>query len=236
MTGFVTKKIGRRRTLGSILKTARTKADLSLEQAEGLTKIRLKYLVALEEGNYRDLPAEAYNVGFVRVYAETLKLNPEKIVSLYRQERSIDRFTTTAESGHFVPKRLGDWRFLVTPKVLAISGMILLFGSVASYIGFQLNQFTKPPSLEISNVPSEFTSDKDSVQLAGRTTSGAAVFMNAEPIFVTADGQFTQEVQLSPGVNEIVVLAKNRAEKEFRQTVKVLYRPNLAKADQSGTN
>jgi len=227
--GFVTKKIGKKkRSLGSILKAARTKSGYSLEQAEAETKISAKYLRALEDGQYSQMPAEAYNVGYVRCYAEFLGLNPERIVQLYRLERS-DHNLTPQEMRQLRPKRVGDWSFLITPKLLGILGMIAVFGTVSGYIVFQVKKFAQPPTLEITNVPTEFTSDKDTVVLEGSTVQGAVVSMNSEPIFVTADGTFSQDVQLSPGLNQILVQAKNRAEKESRLTVKVLYKPDIAR-------
>jgi hypothetical protein len=55
--------------------------------------------------------------------------------------------------------------------------------------------------------------------------------MNNEPISVSSSGQFSQEVQLSPGLNQIVVMARNRAQKESRTVVKVLYKQDVAKVD-----
>jgi hypothetical protein len=78
-------------------------------------------------------------------------------------------------------------------------------------------------------VPAEFTSDKDQITLEGSTSGGAILTVNTEPVFVTADGHFSQSIQLNPGINEIVLQAKNRAEKIAFKTVKVLYNPNLAK-------
>lgn len=229
--GFVTKKIGKKkRPLGAILKTARTKAGYSLEQAESETKISVKYLRALEDGQYNQMPAEAYNVGYVRCYAEFLGLNPERVVQLYRLERS-EHNLTPLEMSQLRPKRVGDWSFLITPKLLGILGMIAVFGTVSGYIVFQIKKFAEPPALEITNVPSEFTSDKDTVVLEGTTAHGAVVSMNSEPIFVTTDGTFSQDVQLSPGLNEILVQSKNRADKESRLTVRVLYKPDIARGD-----
>lgn len=229
--GFVTKKIGnRRRSLGAILKTARTKAGLTVEQAEEQTKVSAKYLLALEDGRYGQMPAEAYNVGYVRCYAEFLGLSPERVVQLYRLERS-EHNLTPLEMSQLRPKRVGDWSFLITPKLLGILGMIAVFGTVSGYIVFQIKKFAEPPTLEITNVPSEFTSDKDTVVLEGTTAQGAVVSMNSEPIFVTTDGTFSQDVQLSPGLNQILVQAKNRADKESRLMVKVLYKPDIARGD-----
>lgn len=231
MAAFVTKKIrkGRTRSLSSILKAARTKANLTIEQVEAQTCIAAKHLLALEEGAYHLLPAEAYNIGFVRTYAKLLKLDPEKIVDMYRAERSQARFTDAASSVQLRPRRVGDWTFLITPTVLAIVGMIVMFGSIATYIYVQVRKFAEPPSLSL-NVPGEFTSSRDTVTIEGRTTEGSIVSMNTEPIIVSSGGQFAQDVQLSPGVNQIVVLAKNRAQKESRQVVRVLYKQDVAKA------
>lgn len=229
MTGFVTKKIhtSKSRTLGSIFRSARTKADISLEQAEVETRIRLKYLEALESGDYQSLPAEAYNVGFVRCYAEFLHLNPEKIIRLYREERSQKRLLP-ARSANFAPAKVSDWRFLITPRVIGIMGAVLVFGGILSYIVLQLKQFTRPPEILLSGVSEEFTTSKDTVSLSGSTTEGSVIFMNNEPVLVSPGGEFNQEVQLSPGVNQVVIAAKNRAGNERQKVIKVLYNPNLA--------
>lgn len=229
--GFVTKKIGRKkRALGAILKTARTKSGYTIEQVEHETKVTAKYLRALEAGQYGQMPADAYNIGYVRCYAEFLKLNPERIIQLYRLERSEQNLAPAMVSTpQLRPRRVGDWSFLVTPKLLGIVGMLLVFGSVSGYIVYQVRKFAEPPRLQVTNVPTEFTSDRDTVVLEGRTSEGATVSMNSEPIFVTATGDFSQDVQLSPGLNQIVIQSKNRADKESRLTVKVLYQQDLAR-------
>lgn len=232
MHGFST-RVNRHRSLGSILKGARAKLGLSLDEAQELTRVPARYLQALEEGQYDVLPAEAYNIGFVRSYAEALHLKPSKVIASYKEERSEMRIGGGSASFGF--RRVSDWQFLVTPKLLGAVGMVLLFGSVIFYIGVQVKQFAEPPQLVITNVPSEFTSAKDLVKLVGSSTVGSTVLINGEPILVSSDGSFAQDVRLTPGVNEITVLAKNRIDKVSERTVKVLYSADLAKADQSGT-
>lgn len=230
MTGFVTKKISRAKTLGQVLKAARSKRELSIEDAESGTKICQRYLTALEDGRFETLPAEAYNIGFVRTYATFLKLDPEKIVQLYREERSHYRLQPTDRPLAFSPQRAREWKFLITPKTFAALGTIILFGSLAAYIGLQLNKFAQPPTLELLSGATEFTSTKDTVKIVGKTSDGATLTMNAEPISVGTEGTFTQEVQLSPGINEFTLSAKNRVQKESKLVVKVLFNPDLAKA------
>jgi cytoskeleton protein RodZ len=73
-------------TVGEILREARRKKGITLEQAQAATRIRLKYLQALEEDDYAVLPGPVYARGFLRNYAAYLGLIPEEIVDLYRQQ------------------------------------------------------------------------------------------------------------------------------------------------------
>ncbi|HSX41818.1 MAG TPA: helix-turn-helix domain-containing protein [Candidatus Saccharimonadales bacterium] len=236
MTGFVTKKISRQRSLGANFKAARTKLEWTLEQAEVETKICAKYLQALEDGNYALLPAEAYNIGYVRGYARELKLDQEKSVQAYREERSREHFSPTAKPTLISPNRARNNHFFVTPKLIGAVVALVLFGGMVTYVALQLRAFSQPPMLVISNVPSELTSTKDTVALQGKTTAGAVVAINAEPILVAADGSFNQTISLAPGVNQITIKATSRAQQASQKTISVLYnQQGLASLPQSGT-
>ena len=64
--------------LGERLRQAREAKGISLEQAEEGTKIRRRFLEALEAEDYGQLPGEAYVRGFLRNYAYFLGLNPDE--------------------------------------------------------------------------------------------------------------------------------------------------------------
>lgn len=69
--------------LGNLLREAREKKSLSLEQVEADTRIRYKFLVALENEDYGALPAPAYVKGFLKTYAAYLGLDPQQVLALY---------------------------------------------------------------------------------------------------------------------------------------------------------
>jgi cytoskeletal protein RodZ len=233
MTGFITKKLSSRtRSLGAILKAARTKAQVTIEEAEKRTKICAKYLVALEAGNYAALPAEAYNIGFVRGYAQFLKLNPDKIVRLYREERSNQRLSSHHPDLLLQPRRMSDWRFLITPRLIAIVSGVIIFGAMISYIFGQLRAFASPPPLELST-PADFTSTQDTVTVKGHTATGSLVTMNAQPINVADDGTFSEPIQLAPGLNHILVQARSRSDKVTQVPLNILYDKGVAQLPQS---
>jgi cytoskeleton protein RodZ len=71
--------------LGPWLREARQARGLSLKQVEAETRIRIKFLAALEEGNYTDLPAEVYAKGFLRNYALFLGLDPVEALEKYKK-------------------------------------------------------------------------------------------------------------------------------------------------------
>lgn len=70
--------------LGTLLKRARTERGMSLEQLQDITKIRKRYLEAIEEGDYGVLPGNFYARAFIKSYAEAVGLNPDEVVRMYR--------------------------------------------------------------------------------------------------------------------------------------------------------
>ncbi|SFI51962.1 protein of unknown function [Paenibacillus sp. UNC496MF] len=72
--------------LGALLKKAREQRSLSLDDIQDLTKIRKRYLEAIEEGNYSVLPGSFYVRAFVKNYAESVGLDAEEVLRLYNKE------------------------------------------------------------------------------------------------------------------------------------------------------
>jgi cytoskeleton protein RodZ len=69
--------------IGNSLREARVRRGTDFAQAELATKIRGKYLRALEEEHFEVLPAETYVKGFLRTYAEYLGLDGQLYVDEY---------------------------------------------------------------------------------------------------------------------------------------------------------
>jgi cytoskeleton protein RodZ len=72
--------------LGTWLQDTREAQDLSLEEVEAQTRIRRRFLQALEEGEYDVLPGEVYVRGFLRNYALYLGLDPQEVRRRYRKD------------------------------------------------------------------------------------------------------------------------------------------------------
>src|SRR5205085_1717544 len=83
------------------LTMARERKGVDLVRAERDTKIRVRYLSALEQGDYRDLPGAVYTKGFLRNYAIYLGLDPEDVLRQWRRERG----EATAPEPAIIPPR-----------------------------------------------------------------------------------------------------------------------------------
>ena len=69
--------------IGSSLREARERRGLSYAEIEHATKIRSRYLRALEEEEFTALPSDAYIRGFLRTYADYLGLDGDVYVEEY---------------------------------------------------------------------------------------------------------------------------------------------------------
>ena len=69
--------------IGNSLREARERQGLGYPEIELATKIRAKYIRALEEEDFTAIPGDAYIRGFLRTYADYLGLDPDVYVDEY---------------------------------------------------------------------------------------------------------------------------------------------------------
>jgi hypothetical protein len=100
--------------IGSSLREARVSRKLELSQIERETRIRAKYLRALEDERFEVLPGAAYTKGFLRTYADYLDLDAQRLVDEYN-----GRFAPEQELDAPAPVRIRR-RFTLAPWMLAL--------------------------------------------------------------------------------------------------------------------
>lgn len=72
--------------LGELLRQRREKQGMTLEALQARTKIRIKYLEAIEAGEFAVIPGEVYLRGFIRNIATELSLDQQEVMQVYYQE------------------------------------------------------------------------------------------------------------------------------------------------------
>jgi cytoskeleton protein RodZ len=150
--------------IGNSLREARLRQGLDLPRIEEATKIRGKYLRALEEERFEVLPGDTYVKGFLRTYADYLGLEGQ----LYLDEFN-SRFTTAEEAPvaqSTAPKRRGrpvESNFVV----VALAGIVAV--TVLVVVG--LREAGADPQNEPPIVPA--TTGQTTTQETATETTGA---------------------------------------------------------------
>lgn len=73
--------------IGRTLRDARLQRGLTIDQAAHDTRISARFLEALESESFDDLPAPVYVRGFLRSYANYLRVDPEPLLGALASER-----------------------------------------------------------------------------------------------------------------------------------------------------
>jgi cytoskeletal protein RodZ len=224
--GFSKKKIALQKTLGETLKEKRAELKISLSEAEVGSKVRAKFLSALENEEWKKLPSAVYARGFVLAYAKFLGLDKEKIVELYDGEVKIQGKEERAKIAYNQP--LKEKRVLITPKILTYSGLAIFVVGLFSYIIFQVMHFAGDPNLKILSPANNTVTESETVTLSGITDSDTLVVVNNENVPVTNDGHFQSAIKLHRGINVIKVQALSKAKKESSEVYTIEYKPKTA--------
>jgi cytoskeletal protein RodZ len=200
-------------TVGERLRAARTARGLSLDDIEAATRIKQRYLDAIEREAWDELPAPAYARAFLTAYARQLGIPPEEIVDRYPSGGSAQgaaphpvevRITPGA-----APSRL---RRIMTAVVAAFIAVALI---VAWVLVGQLRQFAatrhRPAATATPNPSSS----------APAPGASSTVTPTSAPVPPTAGGQSgtTGTAQPNPAAPGTVVITAAATDRSWVRVV-----------------
>ena len=116
--------------IASQLRTARTDAGIDIATAEYATKIRSKYLRALEGGDWAALPEETSAKSFLRTYADYLGLDGRALVEVFKAgQLAVGEQANYSPSGPYrhqsAERRWRTW-IVVALVIFLIVGLFLI--------------------------------------------------------------------------------------------------------------
>ena len=85
-------------TIGEKLRKARTDGGIELAEVERATKIRVRFLEAMEDDRWEALPAPAYASGFLDIYARFLGLDERALLADYARTEEGQRHAAIPQS------------------------------------------------------------------------------------------------------------------------------------------
>lgn len=213
------------RTVGEILKRARTEKKLDFEDIEKAIKIRKKFLIALEENAWDKLPSLPYIKGFIRNYSLYLGLKPDEMVAIFRRHFRDKEKTGLLPSGLTHP--LDEPVFRFTPQIGLIGIVIAFLVLFSGYLFFQYLSYTNPPNLVVTKPLEGEIIQTNKIQVDGKTDADAVISINNQKIALSGNGEFSTTLLLSPGVNSIIIESTSKSEKKktITRTIQIQENP-----------
>ena len=190
--------------VGAELRTARQRLGWALPDVAAGLRIRLVYLEAIEDGHLSELPGNAYAMGFVRTYANSLGLDPDEVTRRFRAEAQEITQKTHLSFPVPVPQRG------IPAGAVILLGVIILAGAYVGWFRYSGHDETTMTQTA-SAIPDKFA-DKvpppanQSPQVTSLLAAGPPLSppMNAAP--ATTPGQAS-----SPAVPEPIRVPVNVA-------------------------
>jgi len=221
--------------LGEMLQLARERKGVDLFRAERDTKIRLKYLAALEDSDFAELPAPVYTKGFLRNYAIYLGLDPEEVLSRWRDElalsRKAERPVVTPPPQPLAAPRRG---LTLTPGMFMAGLVLLVVIGFLGYIGMQMVRFLEAPAVALTQPRSLVSEiDAETTLFAGAAGPGALISIHGPDgllLTTTANesGEWSREVPLAKGRNDFTVTANDPVTRRDSDPLSVIVTVPLA--------
>jgi len=220
LRSFTKKKINSY-TLGEQLKKMRSDGRVSLHEVSRETKIPVKYLAMIEEGDCENLPPDVYVKGFLRGYAEYLGIDHQKLVELYLRDKDIKKNLENNGREKKVPKTGRFPRFVVTPKMITAAVVILVAASGFFYLYREIGRFASLPRLVVTEPTGDISIEGNSISIFGFTDQDAKLTINEQPVMVKDNGEFQENILLQEGVNSINISSVNRFGKTAVRTLNI---------------
>lgn len=118
-------------TIGGLLRRQREAHGLSVDDVKKRLRIQRRYVEAMEDDRFADLPGRAYASAYLRAYARDIGLDPDKIMAVYNStvrvpiERPI---TLPADRSPY--EQRGHMNFDVVNATLFVLGTGLIVAAV----------------------------------------------------------------------------------------------------------
>lgn len=123
--------------IGAALREARTRARIEIAQMEAQTKIRAKYLRALENEEWELLPGPTYVKSFLKTYGDMLGLDGRQLVAEYKSAR--EPFQAVDDIGQMSKHTGGRMNRQIAPPIgrwATIAAVVIVIAAGVGYAVF----------------------------------------------------------------------------------------------------
>lgn len=232
---FYTQPLLQQATVGELLRRTREQKSVSIAHISRNIHVPEKYVIALEEGKYNDLPSPVYIKNYLKKYAKYLDLQWAQVERLYQQEISVyhdtplkifdqKRLQSAQETQSKTQSAFGS-PFLI-PRAVKIGLFLFVSIAVTTYFLVGVIRFLRPPTLTLTEPTQDQIVSDYELRVQGSSASGAIVRINNEDVTLDQNGFFSEEIILHEGVNTIRITAQTTRSRERVIVRYIIYEPN----------
>ena len=179
----------RKKTIGEVLRLARTNQGLTLEELQKKTEIQLDMLKAMEADDFDQLPSPFYTRSFLRKYAWAVELDERIVLDAYDSGSMITYEEVDVDEDELTGRRRSSKKnktsFLPLFYFILFALSIIIF--VTYYVWNYLQ--TQPEGLSASSYSVvQATSSTNSVTPSSTSSSSSSNYSNTEPA-ITVSGE-----------------------------------------------
>lgn len=187
-------------TVGDMLRRAREKKSISIEQLEKEMRVRGHLLRAIENNNWKPFSSKIYIKGIITSFARSVGVDEKKALVFFRRD-----YEATED---LRPKRRIPHTLLrPTSKAYAYISAALLGIIFMAYFAYQLSIFLMPPKITvISPIESTFKR-RDKITITGKTEREAEITIFGSRVYPNENGVFSYDLPLKAGKNQVVIEA-----------------------------
>lgn len=224
MKTFSKKKTVQQNTLGSRLKKIREEKKVSLQEVEDATKVQKKYLEAIENGDYQNLPGDIYVKAWIKKYADFLEIDSQDFIVDYKIEKDIsNKILGKKNTGTSFGLKKDIWP---ASKIMRYIAAIVVVVSLVTYLALEVRNIISPPEVEIYFPESNYRTIENNIEISGKTESEAILNINNEQVLLEDDGSFKEKINLVVGLNNLQISVKKK-HSQTKIVELIIYRESL---------
>lgn len=195
---------------GQMLSSARKKAGMTIDQVAAETRIPLRHLQVIEAGDFSQLPARTYAIGFSRSFARAVGLDENQIADQVRADLAHGGHGERGAASTFEP---GDPERIHGRGLAwfsAFAALLLIAGGFAFFRGFFFPGLGPAPLVDDLQVAdnTEPATAAASPAIAVASTGKDVVFTSTQDgvwvKFYNGDGERLMEKQMARGERYVV--------------------------------
>lgn len=194
------------KTIGKILRDARTEKRYSTVRLENLTRIKKDFIEAIEREDWNSLPPFPTVLGFVKSLASSLSLPERNVVAVLKRDYPPKKLNIN-------PKPDIGNKFVWSPKLTFLVGVGVIVLIIFGYLLFQYVRFISPPHLTVISPRPDQVITQNTILVTGTTDTDVKITVNNQPVSVNEDGSFSVNLDVAKNTTEIDVAATSRSGK-----------------------